>query len=111
MGYKVTETYNVGVNPTALAVTPNGKYVYVANNNNYAIPGSDSVTVLDTEEEVVKTTINDSSFNEPYAVAISKDGKKAYVCNSGGSTISIINSKTNTVSGVITGFDGPSGIA
>jgi YVTN family beta-propeller protein len=114
----VCEILNVGINPANLAITPNGKYAYVANSNNYSIPGSDSVTVLDLQKGVPKMTIHDSSFVEPYRIAIDNSGDYAYVCNSGSptsaeltGTVSIIDIHTNTVIGVITGFDGPGAIA
>ncbi len=96
----------VGVTPHGLALYKN--LLYVANNNNYGITGSDSVTVFDTKQHKLKTTITDTSFEEPYTITI--DGFNAYVTNSNGSTISVIDLKTNTVSAVIDGFDGPSGL-
>jgi YVTN family beta-propeller protein len=106
----VVATMNTGVTPDGLAITPNNHYAYVVNNNNYQIPNQDSVTVLNLKNNTVKQTIYDSSFNEPFRVAISPDGKKAYVANSDGTTLSIIDTKQNEVVGVIDGFDGPSGI-
>lgn len=115
---KISQTFNVGINPTHLSVTPDGKYAYVTNSNNYAIPGSDTVTVLNLHRGIPKLTIHDSSFVEPYRIAIDHYGINAYVCNSGSpaiegsnGTISIIDIKTNKVSGLINGFDGPGGIA
>jgi len=102
--------FNTGINPAGIAITPNGKYAYVANNNNYGINGSDNVTVLDLIKGVPKTTINDNSFNEPYRIAIDHHGRYAYVCNSGSTTISIINIELNQVVNVIDEFNGPSGI-
>src|SRR3972149_2205876 len=114
---EVCKTYNVGVNPSNMAITPDGKYGYVTNSNNYSIPGSDSVTVLNLRNGLPKLTINDGSFIEPYRIAIDNCGEYGYVCNSGSpaavglsGTVSIIDISTNTVSGVITGFDGPGGI-
>jgi len=114
----VLQTFNVGVNPSNVSVTPNGKYAYVTNSNNYAIPKSDTVTVLNLRKGIPKLTIQDDSFIEPYRIAIDNNGIYGYVCNSGSpsstgstGTISIINLKTNKVSGVIVGFDGPGGIA
>lgn len=106
----VVATMPVGVTPAGLAVTPDNKFAYVANNNNYGIAGSDSVTVLDLTNNTLVTTILDLSFQEPYTVTINAAGTKAYVTNSNGSTITIIDIATNTVSGIITGFDGPSGM-
>ena len=104
-------TFTCGVTPASLAVTPDNKFAYVANNNNYGITGSDSVTVLNLSNLTVETTINDVSFSQPYTVTSNKDGTKMYVTNSFSTTVSIIDTKTNTVSNVITGFNGPSGFA
>jgi len=106
----VVATMNVGVNPTGIALTPDNSVAYVANNNNYAIAGQNSVSVLDLTNNLPITTITDPSFNQPYTVTMNADGTKAYVTNSGGATISIINTEMNTVAGTIAGFDGPSGM-
>ena len=107
----VCNTFNVGVTPTGVAITPNGKYAYVANNNNYGISGADSVTVLNLHSGFPKLTITDTSFNQPYTITIDKCGNRAYVSNSASTTVTIIDIGTNTVAGVINGFDGPSGVA
>lgn len=113
------EIFNVGVSPSSITITPNGHYAYVTNANNYAIEGSDSVTVLDLKTGLPLTTIFDKSFNEPYRSAISPDGRYVYVANSGSPStaqtptdgaITIIDTTTNKVIRIIIGFDGPSGI-
>lgn len=106
----VVATIDVGVNPDALAITPDGHYAYVVNNNNYNIANQDTVSVLDLKNNTLKETIYDSSFVEPFRIAISPNGKRAYVANSDSTTLSIISTKHNKVIGVIDGFDGPSGI-
>ena len=112
-----TNVYNVGVTPAHLAITPNGKRAYVANVNEYGITGEYTVTVLDVPNKRPKRTIHDASFDEPWRVAINCRGTKAYVTNSASprhigeeGTVSIIDIRTNTVSGTIRGFDGPSAI-
>jgi len=107
----VVATINVGVTPAGLAITPDGGFAYVGNNNNYGIAGADSVTVLDLSNNTAIKTITHPSFNQPYTVTINAAGTKAYVTNSNSTTVTIIDIATNTVSGVITGFDGPSGFA
>ena len=106
----IVATINTGVTPAGIAITPNSRYAYVANNNNYGIIGEDSVSVIKLKNNTIKTTIFDSTFNQPYTITISPDGTRAYVTNSNSTTITIINTKTNTVIGVINGFDGPSGM-
>jgi len=108
--YAVVATMETGVNPAGIALTPNNHRAYVANNNNYGIANEDSVTVLDLKHNKPKTTIHDPSFFGPYTVTIDHKGKKAYVTNSNGTTISIIDIKSNTVIGTIDGFNGPSGM-
>jgi YVTN family beta-propeller protein len=106
----VIATINVGVTPAGIGVTPNNHYAYVANNNNYGIDCEDTVSVLNLKKNTLKTTISDSSFNQPYTVTINHKGKKAYVTNSNSTTISVIDIKKNEVKYVIDGFDGPSGM-
>jgi YVTN family beta-propeller protein len=108
---EVVATIGVGQNPAGLAVTPDNLFAYVANNNNNGIPGGDSVSVLNLTNNTVETTISDSSFNEPYTLTINASGTTAYVTNSNSTTVTIINIATNTVTGTIGGFDGPSGLA
>src|SRR5579871_3182582 len=58
-------------------------------------------------------TVTDSghTFNGPFGVAFTPNGTKAYVCNSNGASVSIINVVTNTVTGTVTDgghtFNGP----
>lgn len=107
---RVIATMNVGVNPAGFALTPDNRFAYVANNNNYKIAMSDNVSVLNLTNNTVVTTINDASFMEPYTVTMNAAGTKAYVTNSIGTTISIIDTISNTVEGTIVGLDGPSGM-
>jgi len=108
-------TFNVGVTPAGIAITNDGRHVFVANNNNYTIPGSDSVTVLDTRQSQPVTTIQDVSFVQPYTVTMNACSTLAYVTNSASpltvadaGTVTVINVKTRAVDHVLSGFDGPS---
>lgn len=106
----VIATIPVGLNPAGLAITPNNLFAYVANNNDNSIPGADNVSVINLCTNTVVATINDPSFNQAYTVTINAAGTLAYVTNSNSTTVTIIDIATNTVSGVINGFDGPSGL-
>lgn len=108
---KLSKVIPVGVTPNGIAITPNGKWAYVANNNNYSLSGQDTVTVIELSSRTVYKTIKHKSFNEPYTVTINSNGTLVYVTNSGGSTVSVINTSLNKVVKVIEGFDGPSGFA
>jgi YVTN family beta-propeller protein len=106
---RVLATITVGVTPAGLAITPDNRFAYVANNNNYTIAGQDSVSVINLENFTLQDTIFSATFNQPYTVTINADGTKAYVTNSNSSTVSIIDISANMDIGMITGFDGPSG--
>lgn len=106
----VVATITTGVTPAGLAVTPNNHFAYVANNNNYGIAGEDTVSVLNLTDNLLEQTITSTTFSEPYTVTINAAGTKAYVANSNAATISIVDIATNTVTGLIGGFDGPSGM-
>lgn len=106
----VVATIPTGVNPAGLAISVDNRTAYVANNNNYGIDGQDSVSVLDLKNNLLKDTITDDSFNEPYTITLGILDAKAYVTNSNSTTISIINTANNMVTGLINGFDGPSGM-
>ncbi|HWD94761.1 MAG TPA: beta-propeller fold lactonase family protein [Verrucomicrobiae bacterium] len=70
-----------GMRASALAVSPNGKYLVVAN------AGSDSLTVIDTREDKIVETIcarqdpGDLFGAQPNALAFDRRGKTLYVCN------------------------------
>lgn len=102
----VIATIAVGEHPAGLAITPDDKFVYVANS------GSDTVSVISTEKNAVVATI--TGFTEPYTVTMNRPGTLAYISNSGigpaRNSITVINTKTNTVEGSISGFYGPDGM-
>lgn len=108
---RLITTIAAGDSPSGIAITPDNRFAYVANDNSDGIPGDDTVSVIDIATNTVIKTISDSSFNQPYTVTINAAGTLAYVTNSNSTTITIINIATNTVSGIINGFDGPSGMA
>src|SRR3990167_6724591 len=96
---RLIATIGVGDTPAGIAITPDGRFAYVANNNNDGIVGGDTVSVIDLATNTVIKTISDASFAEPYTVTINAAGTKAYITNSNGTTITIIDIATNTVSG------------
>jgi YVTN family beta-propeller protein len=106
----VVATISTGVNPAGIAITSNSRTAYVANNNNYGIAAQNSVSVLDLKNNSLEQNIADASFDEPYTVTLGILDNSAYITNSNSSTITILNTANNTVSGIINGFDGPSGM-
>ena len=87
----VFATITVGVNPTAVTVTPDGTRAYVTNF------GNDTVSVINTATNTVIATIPLGFLGSPQTVAVSPDGTRAYVTNAFANTVTVINTATNTV--------------
>jgi YVTN family beta-propeller protein len=100
-------TLQAGLNPFGIAITPDNKYAYVANNNRFFIGGGDTVSVLDLVNRGLYASITLPQFSQATWVVLNPTATKLYVVNFNTSTISIIDTSTNTIIGTITGFDGP----
>ncbi len=87
----------VGTNPRGVAVTPDGKTAFVTNANFGAtlFPSGDSVSTIDVKTRAKNP--NDIAVGSlPTQVAITPDGKTAFVTNGGSGTVSTIDVKTRT---------------
>ncbi len=84
----------VGNGPAGVAITPDGKYAYVANS------GDGTVVRITTATMLVSGPLPVG--DGPAGVAITPDGKYAYVANSGDGTVSVIRTPT--------GLSGPGAI-
>lgn len=93
---------NVGNHPVGVAITPDGKNVYVANR------GSNSVSVINTTTNTVTATVDVG--REPYGVAVSSDGR-VYVTNQNSSDVSVINTTTDKVTTTVNVGVNPHGVA
>jgi YVTN family beta-propeller protein len=89
-GYSVS-TVGAFNAPKGIAVTPDGKHLYVANSLNQ------TVSVIDTATHDLVHTIIDPSLSTPTGVAVSPDGKSVYVSNQGSGTVSKISTATEKV--------------
>ena len=85
----VIATVPVGSSPSAVAVTPNGRFVYVTNQL------GNTISVISAASNTVVATIPVQSF--PSSIAITPNGAFAYVTSSPSSIISVIDTATNTV--------------
>ena len=102
----------VSNNPWSVAFTPNGKYAYVVSVDET----KGSVSVIDTASKAVVKKIsikrsNSALPNTPHGLAISPDGKYAYVVNEGPGTVSVIDTATNTAVNDIVVGNSPSAVA
>ncbi|MGW2207534.1 beta-propeller fold lactonase family protein [Streptomyces sp. NPDC001774] len=115
--HDVRTTGGLGQNPTAVAVTPDGRKAYVANFGPLSLSAPadrQTVTVVDV---VSGRPLREIPVGlQPVNVAVSPDGQFAYVVNSGTpadrGSVSVIDTGTDTVIDEITeGLRNPVGIA
>ncbi len=115
--YSACEIYE----PQTVAITPNGKKAYVCNwaNNSVSVINVASDTVVGCVD-VPGAYSPYCGFNAPQAIAITPNGEKAYVCNTGNNSVSVINVASDTVVGCVDvpaayspycGFNAPQAIA
>ena len=89
-GGRVKTEILVGLHASALAVSPGGKYVVVANT------GSDTLNVIDTGSDQViekiwaRQTPADLFGAQPNALAFDRKGKRLYVCNGTQNAVAVI---------------------
>ena len=82
-----------GLHASALALSPNGKYLAVANT------GSDTVSVIDTRTDKIVETIcarqnpGDPFGAQPDALAFDKSGKTLFVCNGTQNAVAVFQFK------------------
>jgi YVTN family beta-propeller protein len=74
-----TITAAIGTGPIGVAVTPDGRFAYVANGGNAG--NSNTVSVIDVATNTVVGSVPVG--NGPFGVALTPDGKLAYVTNYG----------------------------
>lgn len=80
----------VDLHPSAIAVSPNQKYVVVANT------GSDTLSVIDTQQDIVVEKISarqspaDLFGAQPTALAFDPSGRRLYVCNGTQNAVAVV---------------------
>ncbi|MFI1265682.1 IPT/TIG domain-containing protein, partial [Streptomyces kronopolitis] len=99
----VTATITVGGSPNAVAVSPGGGEVYVANG------ADDSVSVIDTSVNEVSYTV---SVNGPsYGIAVTQNGWRVYVSLNDSDLVSVIDTRVRSVVDSVAVGDAPVGVA
>jgi YVTN family beta-propeller protein len=86
----VSNTAPVGINPVALAETPNGNKLYVANQ------GSNTVSSLNTQD-LSSNAVTGFSGTTPVWVVARSDSQKVYVLTQGDGQLVTIDTATDTV--------------
>jgi len=90
---------DVGASPGALAVSPDGTRVYVANFFRQ------SVSVIDTSILAEVATVQVGLL--PAALLVTSDGARIYVANMGGNSVSVIDTTSNTAVATVAVGRGP----
>jgi YVTN family beta-propeller protein len=93
-----------GKEPASIAITPDGKYAYVADF------GGESVSVIETGLRRNAATIEKVGAGL-YGIAITPDGKFAYVTDRGSDEVAVISTATKKVVESIPVGDEPTGVA
>ncbi|QYL20729.1 Ig-like domain-containing protein [Mycolicibacterium diernhoferi] len=83
----------VGSHPIGLAVSPDGKRVYVANS------AGGTVAVINTATNAVIAGARTDIASQQHDVAVSPDGKRVYVTSRNYSTLSVMDTATNKIIG------------
>jgi YVTN family beta-propeller protein len=106
----------VGFAPAALAIAPDGAYVYVVNYVDGNL-GTGTISIIKTSDNSVQLNAI-GGFSGPFAIAITPNGKRAYITNFGsnnfspvGTTVSCVDLSHNTIVATIALGIQPSGIA
>ena len=96
---KAGKEIKVPLGPGPIAITPNGKTAYVVNAGTFFVRGHTVTpirTATNTALKPIKVGILDVTVGEsPDAIAITPNGKTAYVANAGPSTVTPITTATN----------------
>jgi YVTN family beta-propeller protein len=98
-GKSLIDAVGVASVPVALAITPDGRFVYAVGQGNSLDRGPDSVSVIDSESNTVIATITVGDF--PNGIAMTPDGRTAYVTNARSMSISEIDVATYRVAHTI----------
>jgi YVTN family beta-propeller protein len=97
----------VGINPTSVAVTPDGSQVWVADTGpQTGLPALADLKVISTASDTVTKTLNLPT--EPRQIAFSPSGSTAYVTTSVG--LYVIDTAHLRVTAVIPGLGNPEGV-
>lgn len=112
----IVDSLTVGLAPAALAITPDGAFVYVISYVDGNL-GTGTMSIIQTSNNSVLLNAV-TGFSGPFAIAITPDGNYAYVTNFGsnnfspvGTTVSAVDLNNNTIVSAITVGIQPAGLA
>jgi YVTN family beta-propeller protein len=89
--HKIVATVRVGVSPAQMAVSPDRKSVYIANT------GSNTVSVLNTDNDTIARTIALPPRSRPLDVAVNPNGRYLYTADGGSNRVSVLDTRAKRV--------------
>jgi YVTN family beta-propeller protein len=101
---KVTSEIQVELHPSAMAISPNRRYLVVANT------ASDTLSVIDTSKDTVierisaRLTPSDLFGAQPTALAFAPSGRRLYVCNGTQNAVAVVNFAPETKGSKVIGL-------
>jgi YVTN family beta-propeller protein len=88
---KIVATVRVGVSPAQIAVSPDRKSVYIANT------GSNTVSVLNTDNNTIARTIALPPRSRPVDLAANPNGRYLYTADGGSNRVSVLDTRAMRV--------------
>ena len=103
----VTSIY-VGGAPRAVALTPDGSKLYVTSGDFCTNP---QLTVINTATNTIIDTVASGLGSFTSYIGITPDGRRAYISNYCADTMSVLDTATDSIIGVISGLNPPGQVA
>jgi YVTN family beta-propeller protein len=89
--HKIVATVRVGHSPAQMAVSRDRKSIYIANT------GSDTVSVLNTDNNTITRTIALPPRSRPVDVAVNPRGRYVYTADGGSNRVSVLDTRAGRV--------------
>lgn len=105
--YTVTNTtHGVGDAPTGIAVSPDGKQIFIAAEGYVAVINTTNYNIVNyTDTYIYNLSLGSYTGIMPYDIVISPNGEEAFVSSISGSQVYVINTKTyNVIKTILIGF-------
>jgi len=89
--HKIVATVPVGISPAQMAVSADRKSIYIANT------GSNTVSVLNTDNDTIAGTIALPPRSRPVDVAVNPNGRYLYTADGGSNRVSVLDTRAKRV--------------
>ena len=87
---------DAGAAPQAVAVSPDGAFLYVTLSGPSATPGNQLAVLTISQEIALATTVTvGPTSSRPVGVAVTADGSRIYVANQNGNSLAVLDRTQN----------------